>query len=136
MSCSDSETDWAFRKIAKDQGAWPKEHRKEQKLNQLINQQIGQKNCWKRVKINKLKLAKSVIVGVLSRATSILEILREEIEENKPTMSKKGELFRWTRIIAIGWLIAPRKPFDILYEEPINFTANDKRSQEEQGLRK
>mmetsp|Transcript_6833 Transcript_6833/g.13630 ORF Transcript_6833/g.13630 Transcript_6833/m.13630 type:complete len:394 (+) Transcript_6833:526-1707(+) len=40
--------------------------------------------------------------------SQILETLREEIEENKPTMSKK---------------------------EPINFTANDKRSQEEQGLR-
>ena len=34
--------------------------------------------------------------------SQILETLREEIEENKPTMSKKGELFRWTRIIAIG----------------------------------
>ena len=32
----------------------------------------------------------------------ILESLRHEIEKNRPTMSKKGELVRWIRIIAIG----------------------------------
>ena len=66
----------------------------------------------------------------------ILESLREEIKRNRPTMSKKGELIRWTVIVAFDLQTAHRNPIDILYKEPINFTADDRRSQEEQGLRR
>ena len=40
----------------------------------------------------------------------ILESLREEIEVNRPTMSKKGEFVRWTVIVAIDLQTARHNP--------------------------
>ena len=40
----------------------------------------------------------------------ILERLREEIEVNRPTMSKKGEFVRWTVIVAIDLQTARHNP--------------------------
>ena len=70
------------------------------------------------------------------RFARILECLREEINKNKPTMSKNGELICRTMILAIDLLTFPRKPFRTLFKVPINFTVDDKRSQEEDGLRR